>query len=567
MSRRAATRPAQEDDAPDRTPDLMSLGRVLQLWRHQAGGLALGLLVSLLALACALGLLALSGLRLAGAAVGIIALSAWLLRGLGVGRVLLRYVERLLTHEATFRALADLRVWFFRSLTATAAGGLGFRHAGDVLSRLVGDVEALDGLYLRLLVPLCGALLVLPVLLLVLARAGLPLALSAGALFVLTAFLLPWLAARRTAAAGGRLAVSASRLRITVLDLASGLREVCAFDAGARMLGRIAVAEDALLRAQSALARATAWTGAGAFLFGQLAVGLVIAAALGLGFAPIPPLEAVLCLFLLLSCFELATGLVRAGVLAGHMGHAAGRVLEAAQGEAPPAGRTDPMPGSASLRFDGVSYRWQPDRPLVLDHLSLEVPAGARVALLGASGAGKSTLASLLLRVAIPGSGHILIGDADLQTIAEPALREGIAWLGQQSHLFDESVRANLLLGRPEASEPELWAALDQAQIGDFVRGLPDRLDSWLGESGTLVSGGQGRRLALARVLLSRAPILILDEPGVGLDADTERAFLRTLNQVAEGRTIVLVAHRLTGVERLDRVWRLEHGKAVAAPL
>jgi ATP-binding cassette subfamily C protein CydC len=153
----------------------------------------------------------------------------------------------------------------------------------------------------------------------------------------------------------------------------------------------------------------------------------------------------------------------------------------------------------------------------------------------------------------------------DIARMAAADLRARIAWLSQATHLFDDTIRANLLLGRPQATEPELWAALDQAAIGEWVRSLPDRLDTWLGEGGARVSGGQGRRIALARALLSRAPILILDEPGAGLDAETERAFLATLNELHHTRTLILIAHRLTGVERLDRIYRLSGGHAVAA--
>ncbi len=144
-------------------------------------------------------------------------------------------------------------------------------------------------------------------------------------------------------------------------------------------------------------------------------------------------------------------------------------------------------------------------------------------------------------------------------------MRSRIGWLSQATHLFDDTVRANLLLGRPDADDAALWRALDEAEIGDVVRALPDRLDTWLGESGARLSGGQGRRIALARTLLSEAPILILDEPCAGLDAQTERAFLQTLNDAGAGRTLILIAHRLTGVERLDRIWRLSAGHAVAA--
>jgi ATP-binding cassette subfamily C protein CydC len=215
--------------------------------------------------------------------------------------------------------------------------------------------------------------------------------------------------------------------------------------------------------------------------------------------------------------------------------------------------------------LDAVSFRWQPDRSPVFEGLTLEVPQGARVALLGPSGAGKSTLAALALKVAAPQQGRVLIGGVDIAVLAATDVRARIGWLAQATHLFDDTIRANLRLARPEADDAALWGALDAARIGEMVRTLPDGLDTWVGEGGARFSGGQARRLALARALLSPAPILILDEPCAGLDAETERAFLATLNEVAEGRSVVLITHRLIGVERLDRIWRLSGGKAIAA--
>jgi ATP-binding cassette subfamily C protein CydC len=169
------------------------------------------------------------------------------------------------------------------------------------------------------------------------------------------------------------------------------------------------------------------------------------------------------------------------------------------------------------------------------------------------------------LRIAVPQSGRVLLGGVDIATLSAPELRSRFGVLSQATHLFDDTIRANLLLGRPDADEAALWRALDEAEIGEFVRGLPDRLDTWLGEGGARVSGGQGRRVALARTLLSAAPILILDEPASGLDAQTERAFLQTLNALPAGRTLLLITHRLTGVETLDRIWRLSGGPATPA--
>jgi ATP-binding cassette subfamily C protein CydC len=277
--------------------------------------------------------------------------------------------------------------------------------------------------------------------------------------------------------------------------------------------------------------------------------------------------EAIAASFLVLAAFEAVGGLPRAGAAAGHASAAAQRVLDAADAPVPVPDPADPvpMPKGNALRFEAIQFRWLPDRPPVFDGLTLEVPEGARVALLGPSGAGKSTLAALALKVAAPRSGQVRLGGVDIAQLPAALVRARIGWLGQATHLFDDTIRGNLLLAAPEADDAALWAALDAARIGDAVRALPDGLETWVGEGGTRFSGGQGRRLALARALLSEAPVLILDEPCAGLDADTERSFLETLNETASGRTVVLITHRLTGVERLDRIFRLSGGKAIAA--
>jgi ATP-binding cassette subfamily C protein CydC len=296
-------------------------------------------------------------------------------------------------------------------------------------------------------------------------------------------------------------------------------------------------------------------------LCGQIALLLVLIA------ASAEPVTSVVALFVLVAAFEAVGSLPRAGVLAGHAVAAAHRVLAAAEAPVPVPDpeHTAAVPAGFSLRFEGVQFRWLPERPLVFDGLSLEIPQGARVALLGASGAGKSTLAALTLKVAAPEQGRVLLGNVDLASLAAADVRRQIAWLSQATHLFDDTIRANLLLARPDADTNALWTALDAARIGEMVRALPNGLDTWVGEGGARFSGGQGRRLVLARALLSPAPILILDEPCAGLDAETERVFLGTLNEVAEGKSVILITHRLTGVERLDRIWRLTAGKAVAA--
>lgn len=327
------------------------------------------------------------------------------------------------------------------------------------------------------------------------------------------------------------------------------------------MLAAIQAREAALFQAQRLVARRASSAQAGAFLCSQAALlSVLLSPELG-------PVAMVTGLFLTFAAFEVVSGMPRAGALAGHAAGAAARIAEAAAGDASTLDPVDPAPPptGTSLRFDAVAFRYQPNRPPVLDGLTLDIPAGSRIAILGPSGSGKSTLAALVLKVVQPQSGRVLLGGVDLARLRAADIRSRIAWLSQDTHLFSDTIRANLTLARDDAADADLWAALDRAGIADMVRAFPTGLDTWIGEGGIQVSGGQARRLALARTLLSQAPILILDEPASGLDAATERAFLTTLNDAAAGRTVILIVHRLMGVERLDRIFRLSAGRAVAA--
>ncbi len=535
--------------------------KVLKLWRGQAGWLALGAVFSLGTLAAGVALNAISGRYLAAAMVGGVVLIPFILQITGSFRVIGRYGERVLTHEGTFRALAALRLWLFRGLATSAAGGLGLRRAGDQLARLVNDVDALDGLYLRISVPLLGALMLVPILAWLLWRAQ-PAALAILLPFAFVAFYLPWRAARLAQANSTRAGLAMAGLRAAVLDALSGLREVKIFAAEGRMLATAQAREADLLAAQRDLVTHTSALNAIAFIAAQ---GAILAAILiGLAGAPVAALVAV---FALLIGFETVLGLPRAGLLFGQAQAAAARVVEAAETQplVPEPARPLALPPGTAIAFEHVSCRYAPDLPVVLRDISMQLPAGSRTAILGPSGAGKSTIAALLLKLIAPESGQIRLGGADTAALPAEAVRSRIAYLSQTTHLFADTIRNNLRLGDPTATEDQLWAALDAAQLGDTIRSLPQGLDSWLGEGGAVLSGGQGRRLALARTWLSPAPILLLDEPCAGLDAATEAEFFQVLNKATEGRTILLIAHRLTGAEKLDRIWRLTGGTLMAA--
>lgn len=535
--------------------------RIIGLWKHQGLTLTLGAVVALASLAAGVALMASAGHYVAAAALGISLIVPLFLEIVGLARVVLRYLERLVTHDATFRALAELRLWFFRGLSRSAAGGLGYRRSGDVLARLVNDIEALDGILLRILIPLLSALMLVPVLLFVVGREDIATALIVLILFAVVVLVMPWRAMREARHSAGDEAEAGGALRVAALDALSGMREIKVYGAEGQMLAGVQSQESRLFQAERALAARGGLLQAGAFLATQFALLAVLL------IHGTHPVAIVVAAFVVISAFEAVSGMPRAGVIAGRAAAAATRVLHTA--EAPPR-VPDPvtptaMPVANGLSFDHVEFRWTPDGPPVFEDLSLQVPAGSRVAVLGPSGAGKSTLAALSLKLAAPDAGEIRLGGVDIANLRAEDVRSRIAWLSQATHLFADTIRNNLLLGNPDADDAALWAALDAARIGDVVRTLPDKLDAWVGEQGSQFSGGQGRRLALARALLSPAPILILDEPCSGLDLETERAFLATLNETMGERTVLLITHRLTGVEKLDRIFRLQNGRLTAA--
>ena len=541
-----------------------ALSRILQVWRPQYTRLITGIVIAELAVCAGLALMGQAGGRLAGAAIGVGA-AYLLLRLSGAAQIVLRYVERLYTHDAMFRALADLRVWFYRKLAGGAAAGLGFQRSGDLLSRLVSDVQTLDNLYLRIFVPLVSALLTLPIATIVWMKAGTQAGLLTGALFAVLAFVLPLMGAHLSKRFGPDILHAESELRVAALDLTSGLREARAFGAEDVLAAVVTERQETLFKAQRRQQTRMALMQGFAGLIAKGGIAIILCAVAGLLFPQAPAVAGLTALFVAITALEGVTGLARAGLLSGQVNHAAQRIVEIAD-KAPPAPEGNgPLPAGRDLRLENVTFSWTPDRAPIFHNLSLTLRQGERAALIGPSGAGKSSLAALILKAASPAQGQILLGGTDINTLRDSDLRSQIAWLSQASHLFDDTVRGNLLLGREDISEEALWTALEQARIADVVRSLPDGLETWIGEGGSKLSGGQGRRIALARVLLSDAPILVLDEPATGLDADTERAFLETLNNATEGRSVLLIAHRLTGVEKLDRIWRLEDGQVISS--
>ena len=553
---------------------MKALSAFWPLLRPYRGWMALGVLGALVTLLANVMLMAVSGwfitaMAVAGAAgVSINYFTpAALIRLAAMLRTLGRYSERLATHEATLHLLASLRVWLYRRLVPLAPAALDDLHSGDILSRIRGDVDALDNLYIRVLVPVVvatvGGTLFFLFLLLYDARVAL---LSLG-FMVLAGVVVPWWSRAVGEAPGKRAAQAESDLRVACVDGLQGMAELQVLGAAGSQAERIDSLSRELARDQVHLAGLSGVAHGAAGLCMHLSLwGLLwLLIPLVQSGQLLPPQLAMLALFTLAS-FEAVAPLPLAFQQLGRTTEAARRLrslIERTPALREPAG-TAHSPDGHGLVIEGLGFGYPGGARAVLEDVDLRVAEGERLAIIGASGSGKSTLLDLILGFRAAGSGEIRIGGVPVGEMQGDRLRRLVTLVGQRSRLLDASIRANLLIANPQAPEAALEQACRTARIHAFIESLPEGYDTWVGETGVRLSGGQARRIAIARALLRDAPILLLDEPTEGLDAETAAALMSSLVKLMAGRTVILVTHRAVGLDRVDRVVKLGRGRIVA---
>lgn len=537
------------------------------LFGRVKAALLLTLLLSLVTILAGIGLLGLSGwfltaaaLSTAGAMFNLFVPSSGV-RALSFIRITARYGERLSGHDTTLRLLSDLRVWLFAKLFPLVPLGRRFGR-GDLVGRLLADVEALDTLFLVALGPISTAVLAGGAVTVVLA-AFLPAAAPVYALLFFAAVLLVPIGLVLASRRAGMAAVEATaELRQAVLDGLDGHQDLVLFEVQGTVIRQTGAAADRLAAARRRLGlNAALAAGLVQVLAGGALVGTVLAGLAALTGGTIDgPLMAGLVLAVLAS-FEASAMLVRSATRLAAAAAAAER-LEQVAGSAPAiAPSADPraLPPGGEVRFENVRFGYDPAHPVIED-FDLAVWTGECVAIIGPSGAGKSTVAQLLLRLAEPQAGTIRINGRDLGELGPDALIDRVALMTQDAPVFLDTVRANLRIGNFEAGDAELWSALDAVQLGDHVRSLSGQLDAVVGEAGRTLSVGQARRIALARMLLSPADILVFDEPTSGLDAPAEAAFLADLPRLTAGRTAIVITHAAIPTV-FDRVLELRAGR------
>ena len=545
----------------------------LKLFKPHSGWLLGGIILSLLTTFAAIALLTLSGWFITSCAIaGLVVidgnalafnfmLPAAQIRALAIIRTVGRYGERLVTHEATFRVLAGIRSWFFQQLIPLVPGRLSALRSGDLLSRMTADIDALDALYLRLLAPAIVATIGVTAVTVFLAFYAPVISLATGLMLLAAAVVVPWIFNSLGRAGAEQIVVLAANFRIRQVDMMQGFADLIANQAYGRFSNFLEQFSDLMLNTQRQNNRLSAISSAITFLLAQITVLLALVLAAILFKADLlSGTDLALVVFCVLAAFELVTPLPVALQMLAKLQKAARRIRQVTEMSptTPQHIQTVALPERYDLQLTEVSFRYPDQQNWVLKNINLAIPQGSKIAIVGVSGSGKTTLLQLIMRYYDPDQGSVLLAEHNLKQLDADQLMTCFGVLSQRSQLFAASIKQNLLIAKPNALATELDAAIQAAGLEKFISYLPEGLDTWVGESGVKVSGGEARRIALARLYLKNAPILILDEPTEGLDSDTERDVFKALAIFARDKTVIMVTHREAGLGLVDIVYRME---------
>jgi ATP-binding cassette subfamily C protein CydC len=526
-------------------------------------------------IAANVGLLAVSAYLVADAALRPSLLTLWfpiyLVQFFGVSRACFRYGERLVSHRLTFDLLADVRAWFYGRLIPLAPARLLAYRSGDLLTRLAADIQELENLYLRGVAPLVVAVVVTASVASIFAAFNVALALDALCCLLLAGLGVPLLARALARRAGRVHPALRAALTTQLVDGIQGMPDLIAFGLAAQQRERLAVQERALGATRRRMACVDGLRQALSIVTANLALVAILALATPLVIAGrIPGVYLAGLALLLLGSFEVVQPLGQAFQYLERSLAAGDRLFEVADAPAAITDSLTPLPrpaGIPTLTFDQVHFTYDALCPCTLlpalQDVSFELAPGRRVAIVGPSGSGKSTLARLALRAWDPSGGAIRLDGVPLARYTLDDVRRLFAVVAQDTYIFTDTLRNNVLLARPDASEAELARVVAAAQLTELVARLPRGLDSALGEQGQQIAGGERQRVALARALLKDAPILLLDEATANLDPLTEYALLDTIHDLLCGRSLLLISHRLVTMDRMDEILVLDQGRIV----
>ena len=495
-------------------------------------------------------------------------------RFFGLSRGVFRYLERYTAHQTTFRLLARLRVWFYKALEPLAPARLAAYRSGDLLARILGDIESLENFYVRTLAPPLVAVLVAATASLFLASFNISLAVNLLIFLVLAGVGVPVVTLRLSQTPGRQLVAAQAGLNTCLVDGIQGLADLLAFGQGQRQLAQIVQWSDRLRASQARMAGISGLQTALSSLLAHLGMWSTLVLAVGLlGTGQLDGVYLGVLVLTAMASFEAVQPLPQAAQYLEANLEATRRLQEIVDAEPEVQDPSDPrpVPDAFGVTVQNLTFRYPAfdgsqtatSLPETILDLNFSIPQAGRLAIVGPSGAGKSTLVNLLLRFWDYHQGNILLGDHDLRSFKPDELRRKIGVVSQNTYLFNASLADNLRLALPGASQAELEHAVGLAQLTAFIHTLPEGYDTWIGEQGLRLSGGERQRLSIARALLKNPPLLILDEATANLDAITERQVLKAIRAAMQGRTTLMITHRLIEMDSMDEILVMDHGQVV----
>ncbi|MBY8202713.1 cysteine/glutathione ABC transporter ATP-binding protein/permease CydC [Vibrio fluvialis] len=544
----------------------------LKLYKKHWFGLTLGMLLAFVTLCASIGLLTLSGWFLSAAAVAGLTIAretfnymlpGAFVRGFAMGRTAGRWGERVVSHNATFKLLTDLRIFFFEKLAPMIPGRVSNLRDADLLNRLVADIDAMDHVYLRLISPVTVGVLGIAALTTLLCWFDMALGLTLGGVLLVLLLVWPVMFYKLGKRNGAELTQHKAEMRVATLDWLQGYSELTIFGAESRYRDAIYAAQEKLLANQKVNASFTGLASALLLLAnGWTLVLMLWLAADGVnGQAPDPMIA--LVVFATMASVELLMPIAGAFQHLGQTLTSARRLNEIILSEPDvkfPSEETRHS-GQFDISFENLTFNYSGGEQPALKDVSLTIPAGNKVAIVGQTGSGKSTLIQLLCRYWDAQQGNIRIAGTRLQEWKESDLRAAISVVSQRVDILNGSLRDNLIMAKPTANDNELSAMLERVGLGKLLEA--PGLDAWLGEGGRQLSGGEKRRIGIARALLHNGPILLLDEPTEGLDKQTEQQIMALFKSHFENKTVIFITHRLVELETMDAVCLIEQGEIV----
>ncbi len=544
----------------------------LKLYKKHWFGLSLGMLLAFLTLFASIGLLTLSGWFLSAAAIAGLTIAretfnymlpGAFVRGFAMGRTAGRWGERVVSHNATFKLLTDLRIFFFSKLAPLIPGRVSNLRDADLLNRLVADIDAMDHVYLRLISPMIVGTLGIAGLTAVVCWFDVELGLTLGAILLVLLLTWPVLFYKLGKQNGSELTQNKADLRIATLDWLQGYSELTLFGAEKRYRSTIFTMQERLLKnqmfnahfaglAQALLMLANGWT----------LVLMLWLAADGVGGNTPDPMIA-LVVFATMASVELLMPIAGAFQHLGQTLTSARRLNEVILAEPDVQFPLEDAShsGEYSIEYRDMSFHYPDGDAQVVKGINLHIPAQHRIAIVGQTGSGKSTLLQLLNRYWDVQHGEILIAGQPIQNWSESQLRQAISVVSQRVDILNGSLRDNLLMASPNADDTVLNDVLNKVGLAKLLDG--QGLDTWLGDGGRQLSGGEKRRVGIARALLHNAPILLLDEPTEGLDKQTEQQIMKLFETHFEDKTVVFITHRLVDLDKMDSICLIEQGEIV----